>query len=44
MESPQSSDGVLKELTIELASKLQPTSQCLKNISLCGLSAPRPKQ
>ena len=44
MESPQSSDGVLKELTIELTNKLQPTSQCLKNLSLCGLSAPRRKQ
>jgi hypothetical protein len=44
MESPVSSDGALTELTSALTNKLQPTSQCLKNISLCGLSAPRRKQ
>ena len=38
MESPVSTDG--NALT-ELTNSLQPTSQCMRNITMCGLSAPR---
>ena len=37
MESPVSTDGALTELT----NSLQPTQQCMRNITMCGLSAPR---
>lgn len=39
MESPVSTDGALNELT----NSLLPTSQCMRNITMCGLSAPRQK-
>ena len=38
MESPVSTDG--SALT-EMTNSLQPSSQCMRNISMCGLSAPR---
>jgi hypothetical protein len=39
MESPVSTDGALNELT----NSLLPTSQCMRNITMCGLGAPRQK-